>query len=281
VADRAPAPPVETLRSILVAPLELERVDTLSGLGEALAREPPRELIVVATVARGDALGAASRELEARRAGLVERGVPARAAASTSVTPGADVARVALEHDVDLLLLDAPGGLLEDARVLAVLQHAPCDVGIVAGGGEEIAGAVLVPFSGASHDWAAVELGAWAARNTAAPLRLAGAAAGRDGRDASRLLANASLAVQRAFGVPAEPLLVEPDADALLAAAADATIVVVGLTDRWQREGLGPVRTALATRAPGPTVLVRRGTRPGGLAPRGAETRFTWTLAVA
>lgn len=38
-------------------------------------------------------------------------------------------------------------------------------------------GSVLVPFGGASHDWAAVELGAWLALNTDAPLRLAGALA--------------------------------------------------------------------------------------------------------
>jgi hypothetical protein len=66
-----------------------------------------------------------------------------------------------------------------------------------------------------------------------------------------------------------------------VAATADAAVVVVGLTERWRREGLGRARTALATRASGPTLLVRRGGRPGGLAPRGADTRFTWTLAGA
>jgi len=53
--------------------------------------------------------------------------------------------------------------------------------------------------------------------------------------------------------------------------------VVVGLSDRWAREGLGPVRMALANRAPTPVVLVRRGVRPGGLAPPSALTRFTWS----
>jgi hypothetical protein len=79
--------------------------------------------------------------------------------------------------------------------------------------------------------------------------------------------------------VPAEPLLVDPEADALLAAAAGAAVVVVGLTERWRREGLGPVRTALATRGATPALLVRRGVRPGGLAPGETDTRFTWTLA--
>jgi DNA-binding SARP family transcriptional activator len=270
----------EALRSILVAPLAWEAVDAMVALAEPLAREPERELVVVATVTQGERLGDLSRALEMRRAELVARGVPARAAAFTSVTPGADVARLAIEHDVDLVLVDAPGGLLEDARVLALLEQAPCDLGIVAGAGVWRAGAaVLVPFGGATHDWAAVELGAWLAHNASAPLRLAGATTGAGGRDASRLLASASLAVQRAFGVSAEPLLVEPDAGALVAAAQAAGIVVAGLTERWRREGLGRVRTALATRGAGPTVLVRHGVRPGGLAPRASDTHFTWTLA--
>ena len=57
---------------------------------------------------------------EPPRARLVAEGVEARAAVFTSIAPGADMARLAREHDVDLLLADAPDGLLEDARVLAL-----------------------------------------------------------------------------------------------------------------------------------------------------------------
>jgi DNA-binding SARP family transcriptional activator len=272
--------------SILVAPLKLDSLELLSALAEPLARKPEREIIMVGTVADGDRLAFLSRELEARREGLIERGVVARAAAFTSLTPGADVARLATEHDVDLLLVDAPDGLLEDARLLALLEQAPSDVAVLAGAQTWPlnSGArrqpVLVPFGGASHDWAAIELGAWLALNTSAPLRLAGATGGYGGRDASRLLASASLAVQHALGVPAEPVLVEPHPDALVAAA-ESSLVIVGLTERWRREGLGRSRTALATRGSAPTVLVRRGGRPGGLAPRGSDTRFTWTLTNA
>jgi hypothetical protein len=102
-----------------------------------------------------------------------------------------------------------------------------------------------------------------------------------EGRDASRLLANASLAVQHAFGVPAHPLLVDPEPAALVSAAADAGLVVTGLTERWRREGLGRARTALATAGTFPVLFVRRGVRPGGLAPRESDTRFTWTVAGA
>jgi hypothetical protein len=160
-----------------------------------------------------------------------------------------------------------------------ILAQAPCDVAVIFGG-EPAPGPVLVPFVGAEHDWSAVELGAWFAGATGAQLRLAGpAGVAREARDSSRLLASASLAIQRAFGVAAEPLLLGPGEDALVAAAEDAGLVVVGLSDRWRREGLGRVRHALITRAKPACVIVRSGLRPGGLAPRESLTRFTWSLA--
>jgi len=266
-------------RSLLVIALALERLEPLAALAAPLAREPSRELLLMTTVATSGELGDASLRANDVRARLVADGVEARAAVFTSIAPGVDMARLAREHDVDLLLMDAPDGLLEDARVLALLDQAPCDVGVVVGKEPPGAGPVLVPFAGAEHDWAAVELGAWLARARGAALQLAGATAGVDGRDASRLLANASIAVQRALGVSTEPILVEPHPAALVDAASGAGTVVVGLTDRWRREGLGRARTALATQTATPAVLVRRGVRPGGLAPRENETRFTWTVA--
>jgi hypothetical protein len=268
----------ETLRSVMAAALVPTSLAQLGEIAAPLTREPRRELLLLTTVASPSELTDAGRLVNEVRAGLVADDVEARAAVFTSVAPGADMARLAREHDVDLLLVEAPDGLLEDARVLALLDQAPCDVGIVVGGGHA-PGSVVVPFAGAEHDWAAVELGAWLARGRGVALRLAGAAVGADGRDASRLLANASIAVQRALGVPAEPVLVAPEPDALVAVAQEAGVVVVGLTDRWRRDGLGRARTAIATQASAPTVLVRRGIRPGGLAPRESETRFTWTIA--
>jgi DNA-binding SARP family transcriptional activator len=265
------------LRSILVAPIG-GGLDELVELAELLAREPARELVLAQTVADARELGDASRRLHERRDALLARGARARAAAFTSVTPGADIVRIATEQDVDLLLSDAPERLLEDGRLLTIFADAPCDVAVLIGEGIP-PGPVLVPFAGAPHDWAAVELAAWLARNGDTPLRVAGASTGVSGRDASRLLASVSLAVQQGLGVAAEPLLVEPTPAALTEAAAGSGIVVVGLTDRWRREGLGPVRAALAARAPGSTLLVRRGVRPGALAPPEQATRFTWTIA--
>ena len=132
---------------------------------------------------------------------------------------------------------------------------------LVAAGGSLRAGPVVVPFGAAWHDWAALELGAWVARATGAPLRLIGAAADErdDGRDASRLLADASLIVQRTAGVVAEPLLASPGRKGVTALAEGAGLLVVGLSERWRQEGLGRVRTALVEAPPAPTVLVRRG----------------------
>ena len=203
-----------------------------------------------------------------------------RTAAFTSLTPGADLARLAAEQNAELLLIDAPDGLLEDARLTTLLDSAPCDVAVLVPG-EQRDGPVVVAFAGGENDWAAVELGAWFSRPTGDRLILMGALTGADGRDASRMLANASLAVQRALGVWAEPLLVEPDPPALVAAARDAQLVVVGLTERWRHEGVGRTRTALATAGGRPILLVRRGLRPGGLAARDPATRFTWTVAGA
>jgi DNA-binding SARP family transcriptional activator len=273
--DAAPAAHV-----ILVAALSADAAADLVALAAPLAVVSDRELVLVAPVTHAAALPEAALLLRNLREGLVERGIAARAAAFTSVTPGADLGRLATEQEANLLLVNAPDGLLEDARLLVLLDDAPCDVGVVVGAGA-VEGPVLVPFTGVENDWSAVELGAWMSRAAQTPLRLAGASTGIAGRDSSRLLASASLAVQRVLGVDTEPLLVDPTPEALVAAAADAGAVVVGLTDRWRREGLGRARTALATAGGRPTVLVRRGLRPGGLAPRDSDTRFTWTIGPA
>lgn len=264
--------------TVVVALLELDAIDSLVALAEPLALEDRRELVIASTVADPGALAAASTRLRLHRERLVASHGVVRAAAFTSLTPGADLARLAREQDAELVFVDAPAGLLEDARLLSLLDDAPCDVAVHIGG-EARPGDVLVPFAGADHDWSAIELGAWLARARGSELLVAGSATSVEGRDASRLLASASLAVQRTLGVHAEPLLVAPTPQSLVEAARSAGLVVVGLTDRWRRDGVGRARTALATSPHHPTLLVRRGLRPGGLAPDSAATRFTWTVA--
>jgi len=271
-------------RSILVAITNQTHVDALLALAEPLARDPPRVIILARLVSDAAGLRTASAWLEERRSALEARRVVARAASFTATAPGEDLARLATELDVELLLTDAPDELLAegapDEQLTALLEETPCDVALLVPRDGTPDGPVLVPFGGADHDWAAVEFGAWFARTYGAHLRLAGAAAvpeqGR--RDASRLLSHGALAVQRVLGISVEPLLTPPGEDGMLEASREAGLLVVGLSTRWHREGLGPARLRLAREAIPLTLLVRRGLRPGGLAPPATLTRFTWSI---
>jgi hypothetical protein len=60
-------------------------------------------------------------------------------------------------------------------------------------------------------------------------------------------------------------------------ATAGAGLLVIGLSERWREEGLGPVRREIAAAAPAPILFVRRGLRPGALAPAGDVTSFGWS----
>ena len=272
LANRVP------LRSILVAPSADHALDALLALAEPLASRPQRALVLAQAVGNCEDLAGTSALLQKRRTAMLARGVSSRAAAFTSDAPSRDLVRIAREQDVDLLLIDAPQALLDDAGVRVMLESAPCDVAMLVARADAPAGSsVLVPFGGGEHDWAAIELGAWIAATQERSLTIVGST-DAGGRDASRQLASASLAIQVALGIAAEPLLVPPGSEGILKAADGAALVVVGLSDRWRRSGLGEVRHALATQAPAPVLLVRRGLRPGGLAPRTSLTRFTWSV---
>ena len=261
-------------RVVLVCALDPAWMDSLLALAEPLAATSDREVLLL-VVAPDEGLSEATRLAHDRAREVAGRGGAIRAAAFTSPEPGEDVLKVLREHDVDLVLVDAP--------LDAVLEGAPCDVGVLFGRDEPPAiteeRPVLVPFGGAEHEWAAVEVGAWLARANGAKLRLAGAASGDGRRDASRLLATASLVVQNTAGVVAEPLLVEPGAEGIVASSRDAGLVVLGVPDRWRDESLGLTRRAVAEQSQAPVLVVRGGVRPGGLAPRESLTRYTWSLS--
>jgi DNA-binding SARP family transcriptional activator len=274
-------------RTILVVPASDGRLDPLIDFAEPLADRPGDELLIATLVSDGAELAQATARARAARERAAARGPTVRVAAFVSSDRGNDTARLAAEQDVALLVLELPAAVLAsgtlDDDLATELTHAVCDVALLAARDGQRApadgGAVLVPFAGHQHDWAAVELGAWLAGSRGLPLRLLGTqaepAAGR--RDASRLLANASLALQRGLGVTAEPALVAPGAGGIIGAADDAAVVLLGLSERWAQEGLGAARVAVAREARSPVVLVRRGLRPGGLAPPDARTRFTWS----
>ena len=171
--------------------------------------------------------GACSREASAEvprcAAGLLASGSRRARWHSPRPTPARDLVRLAEREAIDLLLLDGRrpllGGGVPRGEVGAVLERAPCDVAVLVA--REDAGRARARWrrwscrsAAHEHDWAALELGAWLSSATGAPLRLLGAAGQTDGgRDASRLLASASLLVQRFVGVPAEPVVAEPGRD--------------------------------------------------------------------
>jgi Kef-type K+ transport system membrane component KefB len=292
-------------RSILVAPQTDAALVQLVDLAEPLARsEPPREMIIARLVRppRGAQAGAraglqsenlalerATRELNEVRQRLGDEGVVARGVALTSSNPGSDLAHIVEREPVDLVLTEGRqrllGGDIPLGDVGELMEQAVSDVAVlVAKEGDPIAlgpdKPILVPFGGAEHDWAALELGSWLAAATGAPLRLLGAAGQTDeGKSVTRLLADAGLLVQQATGIATEPLVVAGGRDGIVAAAGQAGLLVLGLSDRWRKEGLGPTRSAIAKSVPAPVLFVRRGSRPGLFAPKENVTQFKWSMA--
>jgi DNA-binding SARP family transcriptional activator len=288
----SPSPEVGHIpeRSLLVGALDERALDGLLRLARLLAAvEPRHELLVVrlldgAEMTQG-ALADAAAELEALRRELDDETIYARTAAFVSTDASDDLLRLASDHEFDLLVVDG-GSLIVDvaARLAPLLERSPCDVAIVhcrpehelrCDGGRP----PLVVFGGTDHDWAALELGAWLARGAGTSLRLAGTAAdpAHERRDASRLLATASLVVQKFTGVAVEPELADRGSDGVLATSEGAGVVLLGTGER-AGEVFGPGHIRVAAESAAPIVFVSRGVRPGGLAP-GGLTRYTWSLA--
>jgi hypothetical protein len=224
-----------------------------------------RELILVELAADSGELAVRTAALESVRRALLDRGFEARTVCFTSSTPGDDLVRLAAEQESELVVVSGD----------VVPEQASCDLAIAPRSDIPFdpEGPVLVPFGGGREEWAALELGAWLARAHDLPLRLLGAEASEERRDASRLLANASLALQRFAGTAAEPVLVASGADGILAES--GSILVLSLPGG----DLDPTRRALVQRSSVPVLLVRSGLRPGGLAPDHTLTRFSWSLS--
>jgi DNA-binding SARP family transcriptional activator len=279
------APPGDTPRSILVLVGDEDGLDDLLAVAEPLAAGSGRELILVSFAASVDGLAASTAALSERRSAIAAHDVPCRVAAYTTAEVGEEAALLAAEQAVDLVLAHAPPRLLDAGAMseplATLLMLTPCDVGLLSTGRRAVAGPVVTPFGGAEHDWSAIELAAWIASSLDTSLRLLGTEAdpATERRDASRLLARASLLVQQVVGIVTEPLLIRPGEEGVVEAAADARLLVVGLSERWREEGIGTVRAAIATAASAPILFVRAGNHRPGIAPSQTMTRFTWTQA--
>jgi DNA-binding SARP family transcriptional activator len=221
-----------------------------------------RELLFVELARDAESLVEAAARLE-----HVRRDDPGvRTACFTSGDPVADMIRLAKEQEAELVVVDrAPTELLAGA---------PCDVALLAEPAPfEPRGPVLVPFGGSREEWPALELAAWLARAHKLGLRLLGVEATEGRRDASRMLAGASLALQRFAGIAAEPVVVPAGADGVL--AQEGAMIVASLPGGE----LDTTRRQLLERSRIPVLLVHGGLRPGGLAPERTLTRFSWSAA--
>jgi hypothetical protein len=209
--------------------------------------------------------------LDRLRETLRARRIEVRTASFTSEAPGDDVSRLASEQQAELLVVGDPHVQENLDRLPA---FAPCDFALAPRPDLrfEAAGPILVPFGGGADEWAALELGAWLARAHDVRLRILGTEERAGRRDASRMLASASLALQRFAGTTAEPVLVPPGPDGIL--GEEGSAIVASLP----ADGLDRTRQTLVERAATPVLLVRGGLRPGGLAPERTLTRFSWSL---
>ena len=265
------APERPESRALLVLSQDDAELDALLAVGTPLASgERPHDLVLARLVTDHGRLRDEARALNERRDVLTDRGIASRSCAFTSETPAADVLRLVREQRVELVLTRLPEEELAAEDIGSLLTEAPCDVGLVAGAMASLRGdgPVAVPFGGGEHDWAALELGAWLAASLPAPLLLLGPVAEPESgqRDASRLLARASMIVQRIVGVSAEPLLTPPGAEPVLEASADARALVIGLSQNWREKGLGTSRTT--HRFPGPDAGPARAPRRATGRPR-------------
>jgi DNA-binding SARP family transcriptional activator len=265
--------------TILVVACPGGGLDVALELAEPLARELGNELVLIELVEGESEVAGTTAALNARCA---RSPVPARGAAFVSHDLAVDLERLERSLDVRLTLIVSRGGFDVCATTAAPgLEGLRADVAVI---GEPSAPApgdgIFVPFGGSDDDWAALELAAWFGRATELPLALVGTGAheatGR--RDASRLLADASLVVQRLVGVAPSTVLVEAEPEALARTVAGAALVVIGAGGDGKKGTLGAARREILE-TPVRTVLLRRGDRPSAFAPREARTRFSWTLA--
>ena len=295
-----PAPDVigRSAGSVLVAPQDVKNLDALLQIAEPAAHAGTGREVIVAQLLPTAALSAgveldearqraATLELERRRSLLTARGIHSRAVTYISPDFASDLLRLTKDHPVDLLIVDGQRPIVGDpvprGPVLSILANVPCDVAVMIDRSDVVRpvgddAAVVVPFGGADHDWAALEIAALVAGSTGAPMKLVGAAGSPDdGRDASGLLAGAAQAVQQLSGVRVEPILVKPGPESILSVAEGARLLVIGLSERWREEGLGEVRAFVARNASAPTVFVRSGGERSFLRATSGATRMAWS----
>ena len=262
-------------RSLLVVPSAPERPGRTAGAGRAAGRRRCPARAGAGVHRAGGRRRARRRPRSPPAPGARRRGVAARTAAFSSPAPGADLARLAERQGV------RPAA--HGRRPRAVRRRGPRRPGSTRRATSRCWSAGLAPPRAGARPVrrGAPRLGGARARRVGGARDRRAAAADRrrvrhrpDGRDASRLLADASLIVQRRSGVVAEPLLTPPGRKGVIGLAAGAGLLVVGLPDGWREEGSAACARSSRQAPPAPTVLVRRGTGVRGAGrPRASRGR--------
>ena len=290
-------------RSILVASQSERALEQLRALAEPLAAsQPTRELVLVRVVEppRSASAGVrsglqteekltteAEEQMGEIRTELAGKGIFSRVLAFSSARAGDDLTALAADESMDLVMVDGSRPLLGDGiprgDVRTVLEKAAADVGVLVAREDDQPRPgpdrpVTVPFGGQEHDWAALELAAWIASSTGAQVRMVGAAGQTEEESkVARVLNDAGLLVRQYSGVAPLSVVASEGREGLLESLSGSGLLVIGLSERWQREGLGSTRAAIARSGVAPIMFVRRGTRPGALAPQSDVTSFKWS----
>jgi Kef-type K+ transport system membrane component KefB/nucleotide-binding universal stress UspA family protein len=254
----------------------LRLADLLTGPGTAgraiyavhLTRPAERDayesgITVRATPAQGDA-DAALRPLLAH---AQSHHIPVEPISFVTRDAAADIARVARAREASLVIMGFHkpvfGRTILGGTVHRVMTAAETDVAVFVDRGFLGARRVLVPYLGGRHDRLALQLASRLARHANAAVTVLHVAA--PGRTAGNG-AGTGEAVRRVFGDPDQPAPVEvrlvDDAspvDAVLRAAPEFDLVVIGVSEEWGLEshlfGLRPERIAEAS---GTSLLIVR-----------------------
>lgn len=270
-----PTDPIASAQHVVVAGVNghptADLIDAGSAVSQALGIT---ELVAVQLTSSHGEVSDAARSLTAATVGLP---VTVRVAALASASPAKDVARLIETEPVALLVSDLVGpGFTEQTSSL--LTVSACDVALVSGAKWRPNGPIIVLFSGSEHDWAAVGVAANLAHHLNSELLMLAVESSPATGNPSRLLASASLVIQRAFNVSAPGQLVSPSIVEIVSACETARMICAGVSTRWNEIGVGPTRAALVE-AGLPVVLLRRGSRPSPFAPAAAKTQYSWSMS--
>jgi Kef-type K+ transport system membrane component KefB/nucleotide-binding universal stress UspA family protein len=206
-----------------------------------------------------------------------KEGIPAEPLSFVTREPALDIAHVAQERGVQIVLMGFHNPVIGQAvlggTVHRVLQNAATDVGIFVDRGMHTRPrTILVPYLGSPHDRLALELAARMARHSGAAvtvLHVIPPGRNENGAEGQRL--GAESATQRVFADPTQPAPVtfkvvehSDPISAVLEYAKPFDLVVVGIAEKWGLTShlFGWHAERIARDCPSPLLIVRKHAAP-------------------